>query len=95
MTIPSKIMLRTTPTRVYTDGSGIDGMVGAAAVLYKGKQITSSIHYGLGSLEEHTTFEAECVGLLLGLELLQRERGIKTSSIWLDGQGVIQAAMHI
>lgn len=81
--------------QVYTDCSGLDGRAGMAAVLYRGEQIVSSMCYHLGPLEEHTTFEVEGVGVLMGLELLQRERGIRSSSTQLDNQGVIQAAMHI
>ena len=43
--------------KVYTDGSGQDGMASAAAVLYKGHTLVGSLHYHLGSLEQHTTYE--------------------------------------
>lgn len=88
-------MEETVDACVYTDGLGIDGMAGAAAVMYKSKQIMSSLRYCLGPLEEHTTYEAEGVGVLLALELLQKERGVRTVSIRLDNQGVIQALSYI
>ena len=37
--------------QVYTDGSGQDGMVGAAAVLFKGGSVIGTLCYHLGSLE--------------------------------------------
>ena len=37
--------------KVYTDGSGQDGMAGAAVVLYKGHTLVGSLRYHLGSLE--------------------------------------------
>ena len=85
----------TVDTHIYADGSGIDGMAGAAAVLYKSEQIISSLRYCLGTLEEHTTYEAEGVGVLLALKLLQRERGIKSASIRLDNQGILQSLAYI
>src|SRR5687768_9341474 len=57
--------------RIYTDGSGMDGKVGAAAVLFKGKRKTKSLRYLLGSDGKHTVYEGEGVGMLLGLELLR------------------------
>ena len=49
--------------QVYTDGSGQDGMAGATAVLFKGGNIIGTLCYHLGSLEQHTTFKAELVGI--------------------------------
>ena len=56
--------------KVYMDRSGQDGMVGAAAVLYKGNTITRTLQYHLGSLEQHTTFKTELIGILLSLWLI-------------------------
>jgi len=51
----------------YSDGSGHDGKVGAAAVLYKKgiSQEINSLKYHLGDLTKHTTYEAEAVGGIL------------------------------
>jgi hypothetical protein len=56
--------------KVYSDGSAQEGKVGAAAVLYCPGKETRSLHYHLGSVEHHIVFEAELVGLLLGLQLI-------------------------
>lgn len=57
--------------QLYTDGSGIDGFVGASAVLYKGDNEIAVLCYHLGRESDHEVFEAECVGPMLGLELLK------------------------
>ena len=77
--------------KVYTDGSGQDGMAGAAAVLYKGHALVGSLCYHLGSLEQHTTYEAELIGILLGLWLIRREPDADSASLKVDSQAAIQA----
>jgi len=51
--------------QIYMDGSGLDGMAGVAAMLYGRDRTVKVLHYCLRSLEEHTTYEAEAVGVLL------------------------------
>jgi len=48
----------TADIKVYTDGSGFKGKAGAAAVLYRGGMAPKSLRYCLGTLNEHTSFEA-------------------------------------
>src|SRR5216684_30425 len=49
--------------QIYSDGSALEGKVGAAAILiYKGRH-TQTLHYHLRSDEEHTVHEAEAVGI--------------------------------
>ena len=55
---------------VYSDGSGLGGKAGAAAVLYREGTSPRVLRYSLGTLAQHTTYEAEAVGLLLDLHLL-------------------------
>ena len=56
--------------KIYTDGSGQNGHVGAAAILTRGFQpFTIARHY-LGLETKHTVYEEECVGQLLGFHLL-------------------------
>ncbi|KAF5378264.1 hypothetical protein D9615_008696 [Tricholomella constricta] len=80
--------------RVYTDGSGYKGQAGAAAVLYKGNARPKTLHYHLGPLTRNTTFEAEAVGVALGLHLLTKAILPRKSTVALDNQGVIQST-HI
>lgn len=56
--------------RVYSDGSGCEGGVGAAAVLYRGFRPVKMLRYYLGTLGEHMVYEGECVAMMLGLELI-------------------------
>ena len=55
---------------LYSDGLGLDGMVGAAAVMFKGAQGAKTLRYSLGQLTEHTVYEAEAVGVILALHML-------------------------
>ena len=74
---------------VYSDGSGLEGQVRAAAVLCKQGQGDKKLRYRLGPLTEHTVFEAEAVGVLLALHMLRHEREVKKATIWLDNQAVM------
>lgn len=68
--------------RIYSDGSGKDGLVGAAAILKFGFRAPRKARFHLGSIKEHMVFEGECIGQLLGLKLLQ------SSKINLNGRDV-------
>ena len=78
--------------QVFVDGSAIDRKVGAAAVLYKHREVIKSLHFHLGSESEHTVYEAELVGLVLALHLIngQRKRH-KTMAIGIDNQAMLRA----
>lgn len=81
-----------TSIRVYSDGSDFEGGVGAAAVLVKDGQTKPKIlRYYLGPSEEHTVYEAEIVGEILGTELLRREAKVSISSIAADNKASLQA----
>lgn len=56
---------------VYSDGSGYDGGIGTSAVLYVKDQLIKSLRYYLGTEFEHMVYEAEGVGLVMGLHLLK------------------------
>jgi ribonuclease HI len=79
--------------KIYVDGSGKDGKVGAAAVLYFGFRTPRTARFHLGSTTQHTVYEGECVGQLLGLRLL-RDSGINLNrsaiSIGVDNQAAIK-----
>lgn len=87
--------------RIYSDGSGYKDQAGAAAVLVR----TDGVHehrrvlrYHLGPLTEHTVYEAETVGIILGAHLLlteDPEHASRDSSISLDNQAVIRAVEHM
>ena len=76
---------------IYSDGSGLNGMAAAAAVLFWGGREIEATCYRLGPLSHHTTYEAEIVGVLLALQLVSNEDEADTVSIRLDNQAVVWA----
>jgi ribonuclease HI len=79
-----------TAIQVYTDGSGKDGKIGAAAVLYRNGCKKASLRYLLGPADRHTVPKAEGTALILGLELIRQERRVTTVSMIADNLGSIQ-----
>jgi ribonuclease HI len=80
-----------TDVKVYTDGSGMDGKIGAAAVLYHNGRRKTHMHYKLGTQAQHTVYEGEAVGALLGVKLISREWGVQSITLCIDNQAVIKA----
>lgn len=88
---------RRTRVWIYTDGSDIDGGVGASAVIYykgRARKRTKVRRFYLGASDEHTVYEAEVTGVILALELLRKElrNSVSTVSIALDNQAAIKAS---
>ena len=78
--------------RVFTDGSMHNDKVGAAAVLYRNGRPTRTLRLHMGPASQHTVYEAEMVGLLLGIHLIKTEPRSRTSCILgADNQAAIQA----
>jgi len=79
--------------KVYCDGSGIDGNIGAAAVLYRrGRPRPRILRYHLGSIANHTVYEAEAVGLTLAAQLLSLEDDLTyPASIYVDNQATMRS----
>lgn len=59
---------------MYTDGSGIDRQIGAAATLYRNGIRKTTLRYRLGSKEHHTVYEGEAIGTILGAQLVKKEK---------------------
>lgn len=78
--------------RVYVDGSGYKGGIGAAAVLYEGSRVIAARRYHLGKSPRYTVQNGEAVGIIIGLHLLidfpRRLRG--PVIIGCDSQAVIK-----
>lgn len=91
--------MSTEAIHVYSDGSGFDGHMGAAAVIYDGRSCISSLKYHLGTLQEHTVYEAEGLGTTLGFHLAMRYlRGLddrKDVHLHIDNQPVMQAVRQV
>ena len=77
--------------QVFSDGSGLDGQIGAAVVMYKPGSGPKTLRYHLGPASEHTVFEAEVVGLLLALHMLSYEHDVAWAMVWSDSQVVLMA----
>jgi ribonuclease HI len=78
--------------KVYSDGSMHGGKVGAAAVLYRNGKYSRSLRLHLGEASKYTTYEAELVGMLLGIHLIKMEKKGKVKcAIGVDNQAAIQA----
>ena len=80
--------------KMYTDGSGHDNRVGAAAVMYlKGAlHPIKTLRLYLGTLSEHTTYEGEATGGILAMWLLEHHPGIrgKRVTVYTDSQAFLQ-----
>jgi len=82
-----------TEVKVYTDRSGHGGMISAAVVLYRGGREKTKMGYQLGMSTEHTVYEWEGVGMLLGIKLLSNEWDIRAATICVNNQAAITATM--
>jgi ribonuclease HI len=76
---------------IYSDGSGIDGGIGAAAVLCRDGQPDKTLRFHLGSEKRHVVYDAELVGAMLALHLLSEERNVRKAWIGIDNQAVLLA----
>jgi ribonuclease HI len=83
--------------KVYSDGSGLEGAIGASAVLYRDGELKAWKRFRLGSDKHHTVYEGEGIGMLLGVDLL-REEGEDISGmvpLGVDSQAAIAATGKI
>jgi ribonuclease HI len=85
--------------KIFTDGSGIDNEIGAAAVLYrKGRMMSARrIKAYLGHSSEHNTYEAEAVGIILATWLIRQhpKTAGKKVTIYTDNQAVLSAITDV
>jgi hypothetical protein len=58
--------------KIYADGSGKGGHIGAAAILYYGFRVPKTARFYVGSSGKHTVFEGEAIGQLLGLKVVAK-----------------------
>jgi len=57
--------------KIFTDGSGVGGQIGAAAVFTHGPRPIRIARCYLGKEAHHTVYEGECTGQILALRMLQ------------------------
>ena len=81
--------------RLFSDGSGLDGGIGAAAVMYRPGWGPRVLRFHLSPLTDHTVFEAEAVGhtvgVILALHMLHFKCDAKRAIIQLDNQAILGA----
>jgi ribonuclease HI len=87
----------TSDFKIYADGSGHDGGVGAAAVIYKRGERRPTGHRKahLGSGTKHNTYEGETVGGILALWLVGAtpHTAGKKVTVYLDNQAVLKSVV--
>lgn len=85
--------------KLYSDGSGIDGSIGASAVLLhyhpQGGVTKRTLRYRLGSDKKHDVYEGEVVGMLLASHLLLTEQHLTQVSLSVDNQAAIRGTDSI
>ena len=78
--------------KVYSDGSAHDGQVGAAAILQRDGKQDRTLKLHLGTTEQHTVYEAELVGMIMGLHLIKTEpRNRVKCALSVDNQAALVA----
>src|SRR5216683_4174297 len=78
--------------QIFSDGSALEGKVGASAVLTHKGRISRTLHFHLRPDMEHTVHEVELIGILLGIHLLKTEKGTGILVlIRVDNQAAIKA----
>ncbi|KAJ7897962.1 ribonuclease H-like domain-containing protein [Mycena olivaceomarginata] len=88
-------ILDTAEWKIYTDGSGIDGRIGAAAVLFHKGEERASMRLCLGEATHHTVFEGEGIGGCLALALLRKQANVEGPvTIIVDSQPAILATSN-
>jgi ribonuclease HI/endonuclease/exonuclease/phosphatase family metal-dependent hydrolase len=81
--------------KAFSDGSGQEDGIGAAAILYKKGFVRSikDMQAYLGPKSKHNTYEAEAVGALLAIWIIRNspETIGKTVSLYIDNQAIVLA----
>jgi ribonuclease HI len=77
--------------RIYTDGSGYKGQVGASAIIFINGRKGAELRYQLGPDTQHTVFEGELAAIILGLHLARSINGARNSiNLNIDNQATIR-----
>jgi ribonuclease HI len=81
--------------KAFSDGSGQENGIGAAAILYKKGFVrpVNELKAYLGTKSKHNTYEAEAVGALLALWIIRQapETIGKTVTLYIDNQAIVMA----
>ena len=77
-------------TMIFTDGSGFEHGIGAAAIMVKNSTTVRKLKYYLGTNTRHTVYKAEAVAIILALHLAANIKEPRTQlTIGTDNQAVL------
>ena len=82
--------------KIYSDGSGLEKVIGASAVLFRDGVERRSRRFRLGKDDSHEVYDGEGVGILSGLSIARIEgreiqRVLRSISVYVDNQAAIRA----
>jgi hypothetical protein len=78
--------------KIFTDGSGYEGGIGAAAILLRRDKPIRVLRYHLGTEKQQVVYGGEMIGLTLGARLLQTEnQPFRSVAFFSDSQAAIRA----
>ena len=79
----------TSGINIYSDGSGYEHWIGAAAVLMKDRIVLDSLRFYLGPEDSYTVYEAEALAVILAIHLACKLKKTRKIMIGLDNQAVL------
>ncbi len=80
-----------TGVKMFTDGSGYEGGIGALVVIYKGDEITEIRRFYLGTDKEHEVYKGEVAGLAIAIQILYKWPKVTRVTIYINNSATIQA----
>ena len=87
--------MNTRGTIIYTDGSGFEKGIGAAAILMQNGTTFDTIRYYLGPDNQHTVYEAEATAVILALHIAcNLKKKLRKLTIGLDNQAVLLGLLN-
>ena len=84
--------------KVFSDGSGLDNGIGAAAIMYEKGRVRpiKSLQAFLGTPDKHNTYEAEAIGAILALWIMSNtpETIGRRVTLYIDNQSIVKAILE-
>ena len=67
--------------KVFSDGSGIEGGIGAAAVMYRDSKMNQVFRKYQGSEGQHIVFKVEVISIALAAKLIRVEGSVRNENL--------------
>lgn len=80
-----------TGLKIFTDGSGYEGGIGASMVMFEGGEETEVRRVHIGSDKEHEVYEGEVSGMALVMKTLYKRPKVTRATVYIDNSASIQA----